>query len=475
MTRTSPSSDADCGQAPDTGPSGVFAPPLRLLTLGLLVSVGIVAFDGLGVTTAMPRIASDLGGMSTYGWAVSALMLASVVGTVVGGYLADRTGPRRPYLAGLVVFIAGLLISATAPAWPIFLPGRAVQGLGVGAVMSMAYVVVAIAFPQRLQARALALLSGAWTVPALVGPMVSGVLTETASWRLLFLGLVPLVLVVAVITVPGVPTQDAPAGRAPGVSRNLVFSIGLAVSAGVLLAGLEQHNMVALAVMVILGAVVMIWTLREATPEGTLRARRGVPAGIATRLILSMSFFGIETFLPLAMTGLRGAGTLLAGAGVAAGALVWVGGSMLQSRREMCQGTVTRRGDSMIGLVILAVGIAVIAVTLLGEALPVGVAIVGWMIGGFGMGLAYNASTAVTFSETSGDASGQMSGTIQMAQTLGTALAAGIGTAVIGGAGDSAELRTPMIAIFALAGAFALVAVPLAMRIRTEVPSGTRV
>ena len=121
----------------------------------------------------------------------------------------------------------------------------------------------------------------------------------------------------------------------------------------------------------------------------------------------------------------------------------------------------------MMGLVILAVGIAVIAVTLLGEALPVGVAVVGWMIGGFGMGLAYNASTAETFSETSEDASGQMSGTIQMAQTLGTALAAGIGTAVIGGAGGGDELHTAMIAIFALTGAFALIAVPLAMRIRT--------
>lgn len=169
MTRTSPSSDADRSQAPHTGPSGVFAPPLRLLTIGLLVSVGIVAFDGLGVTTAMPQIASDLGGMSTYGWAVSALMLVSVVGTVVGGYLADRTGPRRPYLAGLVVFIAGLLISATAPSWPIFLLGRAVQGLGVGAVMSMAYAVVAIAFPQRLQARALALLSGRMDGPGTGG------------------------------------------------------------------------------------------------------------------------------------------------------------------------------------------------------------------------------------------------------------------------------------------------------------------
>ncbi|MFT3968893.1 MAG: hypothetical protein QM695_01080 [Micropruina sp.] len=63
-----------------------------MVTIGLLVSVGIVAFDGLGVTTALPRIATELDGLGTYGWAVSALMLASVV----AGLIADRASPTSP-------------------------------------------------------------------------------------------------------------------------------------------------------------------------------------------------------------------------------------------------------------------------------------------------------------------------------------------------------------------------------------------
>ncbi|MDN6748552.1 MAG: MFS transporter, partial [Brevibacterium sp.] len=101
----------------------MLAPSLRLVTIGLLVSVGIVAFAGLGVTTALPRIAGELDGLPTYGWAVSALMLASVIGTVVAGHLADRHGPRTPYVAGFVIFVAGLLGSATATSWPLFLLG----------------------------------------------------------------------------------------------------------------------------------------------------------------------------------------------------------------------------------------------------------------------------------------------------------------------------------------------------------------
>lgn len=448
-----------------TSSSTVLSPSLRPVTVGLLLSVGIVAFDGLSVTTAMPAITDDLGGRGTYGWAVSALMLASVVGTVVGGFIADRRGPRVPYLVGFVVFTVGLVISASAPIWAMFLLGRVIQGLGMGAVMSMAYVLVAVIYPPTLQSRALALLSGAWTVPSLIGPLLSGILAENASWRWLFVLLVPFVAVAAIVTLRGIPRIDG-GGQDAGLVRQLVFSTGLAVGAGVLLAGLEQHRIALLIPMVVVGAVVVAWTLREVTPTGTLRARRGVPAGIATRGVLSMSFFGIETFLPLAMTDLRGTGLTFASVALASGALVWVAGSMAQSRHEMRQGTHTRRADSVLGLLLLAVGIGIIAATLLSDTLPVACAVAGWIIGGFGMGLAYNASTSETFTETEPEAAGAMSGTIQMAQTLGTAAIAGVGTAVLAWTGDSGP-DAGLAVIFALTAFFALATIPLALRIRT--------
>jgi MFS family permease len=444
------------------------ARPLRTVTLGLLLSVGVVAFDGLGVTTALPRIAGELGGLGSYGWAVSALMLASVIGTVTGGYIADRRGPKAPYVAGFAVFTAGLFVSAGATTWTLFLLGRIVQGLGVGAIMSMAYVFIAIIYPQELQARALALLSGAWTVPALVGPMVSSALAEFASWRILFWVLAPLALIAAAVALRGLHPLGTGGARADtGVVRQLVFCVGLAVGAAVLLIGLEQTNPVVVAALVVCGAAAMILTLHQVTPKGTLTVRPGVPAGIVTRAALSAAFFGVETFLPLAMTGLRQASLMVAGLGLAAGAIVWVGGSMAQSRHEIRKGPSTRRRDTVLGMAALAAGIAIIAATLLSDTIPVHIAIVGWVIGGFGMGLAYNASTAETFSETAPDAIGQMSGTIQMAQTLATAVIAGVGTALISATLTSPDgLTTGMTAIFALAAFFALAAIPAALRIR---------
>lgn len=160
------------------------------------------------------------------GEAVSSVMLASVVGTVVAGAIADRRGPRAPYGTGLVIFAVGLLISATANGWEMFLLGRLVQGLGVGAIMSMAYVAVALVCPAGLQARALALLSGAWTVPSLIGPMISSVLAEAASWRILFYALIPLVALAGLVTLRGLP-EPSSAGSAETrgrVSRQLMFT-----------------------------------------------------------------------------------------------------------------------------------------------------------------------------------------------------------------------------------------------------------
>src|SRR4051812_49809738 len=88
-------------------PDSVFAPRYRALSVGVLMSVTIVAFQALGIGTAMPAIARDLGGLGLYGWSFSAFMLASIVGTVAAGPAADATGPARPYIPAGAIFAAG--------------------------------------------------------------------------------------------------------------------------------------------------------------------------------------------------------------------------------------------------------------------------------------------------------------------------------------------------------------------------------
>ena len=144
---------------------GLWAAPRRALTAGLVLTITFIASEALAVVTVMPLVARDLGGLDLYGWVFSAFMLGSVVGIVVAGREADRRGPGGPYVAGLALFAAGLLVAGLAPAMPVLVAGRALQGLGAGAVPAVAYVSIGRSLPERAAAqddgRALHRLGGA--------------------------------------------------------------------------------------------------------------------------------------------------------------------------------------------------------------------------------------------------------------------------------------------------------------------------
>src|ERR1700722_8567105 len=112
---------------------GLWAPRRRALTAGLVLTITFVAAEALAVVTILPVVARDLGGLDLYGWVFSAFMLGSVVGIVVAGREADRRGPAAPYVAGLLLFGAGLLIAGLAPSMPVLVAGRALPGRRGGA------------------------------------------------------------------------------------------------------------------------------------------------------------------------------------------------------------------------------------------------------------------------------------------------------------------------------------------------------
>ena len=166
-----------------------WSPALRMLTLGALVTIVAGAFEALAVATVMPRTVDDLGGLHYYGWAFSAYLLANIVGLTVAGAESDRSGPGRPYLAGILCFGAGLLIAGLAPAMLVLIIGRAVQGFGGGLFNSAIYVVVGRAYPESAKPKMLALMSSAWVMPGLIGPAFAGIIADHFNWRAVFLGM----------------------------------------------------------------------------------------------------------------------------------------------------------------------------------------------------------------------------------------------------------------------------------------------
>jgi MFS family permease len=397
--------------------------------LGILLTVTSFAVEGMGVVPALPTAVRELGGLPLFGWAFSAFMLAWLVGTVAGGLLADARGPYRSMAIGLLGFGTGLLLAGLARGMAQFLAGRALQGAGGGALIAGAYVVIARAYPDHMRARIMALTSSVWILPAVLGPALSGAVAERVGWRFVFLGIVPLLLVVAAVVLPQL--RRFAVKRPLGGAARMGSALRTAIGAGLLLAAPSLYaSPVAAAIVVLLGAVLVVPGLRGLLPTGTFRASPGLPAGLAVRGLLAFSFFGTEAFVPLGSGELRGVGPTQAGLALTAGAVGWVSAAWLQDRLESKQGATARRIVVGIGFLVLAAGIAIVAAALL-TSLPVALIPVGWVVAGSGIGLAYSAGGLVAIAAARAGEEGQVSAQLQLAEALSTAAGAGFGGALM--------------------------------------------
>jgi MFS family permease len=458
---------------------GLFAPARRALTIGLVLTVTLVAFEALAVVTILPVIKDDLGGLRLYGWVTSAFFLGTLVGIVVAGAEADRRGPGPPYVLGIALFAAGLVIGGLAPSMLVLVLARALQGIGAGAIPATAYVAIGRSYPEALRPRVFAVLSTAWVVPGLIGPALSALVATHVGWRTVFLGLLPLVLVAGGLALPAVrrigPPErgdaagdpaaagaPAPAPRSPRDRARLLDAVRVSAGAGLLLAGLTSRSIPLALGLAAAGLLVGVRPLLRLLPAGTLRARRGMPMAVLSRGMLTFAFFGTDTYVPLAITAVRGRSPAMASLAVTAATLSWALGSWLQERgaRALSSRLLVR-----VGLLIVALGIGVMGVSLLGTV-PVALAVVAWGIGGLGIGIAYAPITVTVLGLAPAAEQGRASAQLQLSDTLGTALGAGLGGVLVAlGAASGWRQSTALTGVFILTGAVALVALLLSRRL----------
>jgi MFS family permease len=409
---------------------GVWEPSKRALTVGLVSTVTLVAFEALAVGTVMPLVAEELHGIGLYGWAFSGFFLGSLVGIVSAGIAIDRRGLRAPLLAGLVLFGIGLVVGGLAGSMPVLVIGRIVQGAGAGAIPGVAYVAIANAYDERVRPRMFAILSSAWVVPGLVGPAVAGWIGDHVTWRAVFLGLLPLILVAGLITLRALartdvtaPERDGARSDAGALGRAILVTIG----AGLLLAGFTGLGWLTLPVAGA-GVGVGLVALPGLLPAGTLRAARGLPAAVLARGVITFAFFGAEAYLPLALVTVRGTSATEAGLALTAATVSWTAGSWIQANRYASWGG---RRLTALGFILVTVSIITVSSILL-PGVPILVAPVGWAVGGLGMGLAYSSVSLLVLRDAPPGEQGTATAAMQLSDVLGTSLGTGLGGAIVG-------------------------------------------
>ncbi len=433
------------------------------LTTGLVMMITVAAFEALAVATVMPAVKDDLGGVALYGWAFSAFLLASLVGITFAGEQADRHGPARPFAIGLALFAVGLAIGGLAPAMWVLVIGRAIQGLGAGVIPPVAYVAVARAYPDEARPRMFALFATAWVVPGLVGPGLAGVTAEYLSWRLVFLGILPLVGAAALLALPALRQLGVPAGAASRevVASRMPTAFLVAIGAGMFLAGLTVASPWLTPPLLVAGVVVATPALRRLMPPGTFRAGRGLPATVLGIAALNLAFFGTDAFVPLMLTDVRGQSTVFVGAIFTASTLCWTAGTWTVERTK---DRVSRPAFVAAGLVLVALG-TLGQVAVLSQDVPVWFAGITWSVGAFGIGIAYPSLSLLLLAQAPAGNEGTVTSAAKLAEALAAAVGAGVVGAIVTAGESSGDLSAALGISFALMAAVAGLGALLAERL----------
>lgn len=419
-------SDGDLANGGNSRGGQLFGPGRRAVTTGIVLLITLVAFEGMGVGTAMPAVVADLGAVTLYSWPFVAFLAAAVFGTVLGGRWCDARGPGPALITSPLLFGAGLLVAGVAPAMPHLLVGRVLQGAAAGCLTVSVYVLISVVYPRRAQPAVFGLMSSAWVLPSLIGPPVAGIVTDVASWHWVFLGLIPFVVLALALVVPAVRRLERPAPAATGGGVAVALA-ALAAAVGVSALSWAAQHVSVLAGGVALGALgLLVPALRRLLPRGVFRAGRGVPSLVVARGLLAGSFFTVAAYLPLMLHDTHGWTLTAAGTPLIAGSLCWSLASAWQGRHP-----------DMPRPVLLRVGFALIAVGCVGLVLAAPAWGQAWlavpllMLCGAGMGLGYSAVSYLVLNQSAPREVGFNSAAAQIADHLMVSIMVGVGGALL--------------------------------------------
>ncbi|TWF74473.1 MFS transporter [Pseudonocardia hierapolitana] len=364
-----------------------YVPVATVLAGGVLLEASNVYLT----TSLLPTIVADIGGAEFYSWTMTTFLVASVITSMLVSRTLMARGAVAAYVLAFGLFAAGSLISAASPVMAGLLIGRAVQGLGGGLLAGLGYAMIQRALPERLWARAAALVSAMWGVGNILGPTVGGLFGQLDAWRAAFVVLVVVSGLLILLVSRAIPATGRTKVEAPvpaGSLALLTASVAAVSLASVVPAG--AATAIALAVGVGLGG----WFLRHertarvrVLPEVTYRGRSRLRWVYVSVGVLAFGI-GTEAFIPLFGQELGGMAPLAAGFLGAALSLGW-------SVTQMVTANATRprvvRALIVGGPLLLAAGLAGYAVAQ--RELPGGGVIAVWVVAlfaaGAGIGLAF--------------------------------------------------------------------------------------
>jgi len=312
--------------------------PKRIMTVtaGIMLSLFLASMEATVVATAMPTVVGQLGGLEHYSWVFSAYMLASTTTVPLYGKLSDIYGRKKIYISAIGIFLAGSILSGSSQSMTMLIFARALQGLGAGGIMPLAFILIGEMFTLQQRAKMQGLFSGVWGVSSIIGPLLGGFLVDQLSWHWVFyINIIPGLLAAALV---GFAWQDHPRGQA----RAQIDYAGaglLTLAAVTLLLGLMEFGsfkswtLIGLSVFLsILLVYIELHAEDPVLPIPLFRHDRLFTTSILHGVFSGWALFGCISYVPLFVQSVLGTTATQAGITITPLLLGWVAASIVGTR-----------------------------------------------------------------------------------------------------------------------------------------------
>jgi EmrB/QacA subfamily drug resistance transporter len=407
-------------------------PRLAVVMSGLMLVLLLASLDQTIVSTALPTIVKELGGLEHLSWVVTAYLLAVTVVTPLYGKLGDQYGRKVVLQAALVLFLVGSALCGLAQGMTELIAFRAIQGLGGGGLIVGAQAAIGDVVAPAERGKYMGLFGAVFGVSSVAGPLIGGFLTTHISWRAIFYVNLPLGALALLVLAVALPSRREHAHHAIDYAGSALLAVGL--SALILATTLGGNTfdwaswqIAGLGVVSVLAFVALAAAERRAAepilPPALFRNRVFVVCS-AVGFVVGFALFGALTYLPLFQQVVRGLSPTASGL-----QLLPVMGGLLFSSIVSGQ-IITRTGHYKVfpiaGTAIAAVGMYLLSS--LDETTPTGVAALHMLVLGLGLGMVMQVLVLATQNAVSYDQLGVATSGATLFRSIGGSL----GTAVLG-------------------------------------------
>jgi EmrB/QacA subfamily drug resistance transporter len=277
------------------------------IMLGLALGMLLAGLDGTIVSTSLPKIVGELGGMSLYAWLFTAYMLAETCVIPIAGKMSDRYGRKPVFLVGMGLFMGGSILAGMSQNMEQLIMFRAIQGLGGGALMPVAMSTVADLYAPTERGKIQGILGAIFAITSIVGPFIGGFIVDNLDWRWVFYVNIPVGILAIIITSFKFPSIEADKSKPIDFTGMVTLTAGLLSGLLVLSWGgndfawdsAEIIALAAVSVATLIGFVLVERRAKDPILSLHLFKEPIFSLGCVALMVMSLGMFGVISYLPL--------------------------------------------------------------------------------------------------------------------------------------------------------------------------------